>query len=186
MVTISGTASDLGGGVIAGVEVSTDSGASWHTAIGDENWTYTWSPQVAGTYTIKSRAVDDSINLETPSAGRTVAVTAPAYITLFSGSATPAVVNTTDASAVELGVRFQSSVAGTVSGIRFYKSSQDTGTHTGELWSSTGTLLATATFTNETASGWQSVTFSNPVTMTPDATYVASYHTNVGHYSVQP
>ena len=45
-------------------------------------------------------------------------------------------------------------------------------------------MLATATFTNETASGWQSVTFSNPVTLTPNTTYVASYHTNVGHYSV--
>ena len=186
VVTISGTASDLGGGVIGAVEVSTDGGINWYNAIGDENWTYTWSPQVAGTYTIMSRAVDDSINLETPSAGRTVVVTAPSYITLFSGSATPDIVNATDASAVELGVRFQSSVAGTVSGIRFYKSSQDTGTHTGELWSSTGTLLATATFTNETASGWQSVTFSNPVTLTPNATYVASYHTNVGHYSVSP
>ena len=131
VVTISGTASDVGGGVIAGVEVSTDNGASWYPAIGDENWTYTWSPQVAGTYTIQCRAVDDSINLETPSAGRTVTVTAPTYITLFSGSATPAIVNTTDASAVELGVKFQTSVAGTVSGIRFYKGSQDTGTHTG-------------------------------------------------------
>ncbi|MCP3395145.1 DUF4082 domain-containing protein [Bradyrhizobium sp. CCGB12] len=182
-VTISGTAADLGGGVIAGVEVSTDGGLSWQNAIGDETWTYTWSPQVAGTYTIKSRAVDDSINLETPSAGRTVTVSAPSYISLFPGSATPATINTTDASAVELGVRFQSSTAGTVSGIRFYKSSQDTGTHTGELWSSTGTLLATATFTNETASGWQSVTFSNPVSLTAGTTYVASYHTNVGHYS---
>uniref|UniRef100_UPI00384B8412 DUF4082 domain-containing protein n=1 Tax=Bradyrhizobium daqingense TaxID=993502 RepID=UPI00384B8412 len=182
-VTISGTAADVGGGVIAGVEVSTDGGLSWQNAIGDETWTYTWSPQVAGTYTIKSRAVDDSINLETPSAGRTVTVTAPSYVSLFPGSATPATVNTTDASAVELGVRFQTSTAGTVSGIRFYKSSQDTGIHTGELWTSTGTLLATATFTNETVGGWQSVTFSNPVPLTVGATYVASYHTNVGHYS---
>ena len=102
-VTISGTAADLGGGVVGAVEVSTDGGLTWYNAVGDENWTYTWSPQVAGTYTIKSRAVDDSINLETPSAGRTVVVTAPSYLTLFSGSATPAIVNTTDASAVELG-----------------------------------------------------------------------------------
>ncbi|MCA1453720.1 DUF4082 domain-containing protein [Bradyrhizobium sp. BRP22] len=186
VVTISGTAADFGGGVIAGVEVSTDGGVTWYNATGDETWTYTWSPQVAGTYTIKSRAVDDSINLEIPSAGRTVTVTAPSYLTLFPGSATPDIVNSTDASAVELGVRFQTSIAGTVSGIRFYKSSMDTGTHTGELWSSTGTLLATATFINETASGWQSVTFSNPVSLTPGATYVASYHTNVGHYSVTP
>ncbi len=74
-------------------------------------------------------------------------------------------------------------MAGTVSGIRFYKSSQDTGVHTGELWSSTGVQLATITFTNESDSGWQSATFSSPVALTPGATYTASYHTNVGHYS---
>ena len=77
------------GGVIAGVEVSTDGGATWHPATGDENWTYTWSPQVAGTYTIMSRAVDDSINLETPSAGRTVTVTGPTILRLFPPSARP-------------------------------------------------------------------------------------------------
>ncbi|WP_244443070.1 DUF4082 domain-containing protein [Bradyrhizobium sp. Ai1a-2] len=183
VVTISGTAEDFGGGEIAGVEVSTDGGLTWRAATGDETWTYSWSPQVAGTYTILSRAIDDSVNLETPSVGRSVIVTAPNYITLFSGSATPDTVNTIDAGAVELGVRFQASIAGTVTGVRFYKSSLDTGIHTGQLWSSTGTLLATATFVNETASGWQSVIFSNPITLTPGATYVASYHTNVGYYS---
>ena len=181
-VTITGTATDTGGGVIAGVEVSTDNGASWHPATGDENWTYTWSPQVAGSYTIRSRAVDDSINLETPSAGRTVTVTGASYTSLF-GSATPAVVNTDDTSAVELGVKFQTSAAGTVTGIRFYKGSQDTGTHTGSLWSSTGTRLATLTFTNETASGWQIAYFSSPVALTAGQTYTASYHTDTGHYS---
>jgi VCBS repeat-containing protein len=181
-VTITGTASDVGG-VVAGVEISTDDGASWHPVTGDGTWTYSWTPQVAGTYTILSRAVDDSVNLETPSAGRTVTLTGPSYTTLFPGSATPAIVNTTDASAVELGVKFESSVAGTVSGIRFFKSDQDTGVHTGELWSSTGVELATVTFTNESDSGWQTATFSNPVTITPGAIYIASYHTNVGHYS---
>ncbi|MBX4869859.1 DUF4082 domain-containing protein [Rhizobium bangladeshense] len=181
-VTITGTAADTGGGVVAGVEVSTDNGASWHPATGDENWTYRWSPQAVGSYTILSRAVDDSINLEAPSAGRTVTVSGPSYTSLF-GAATPAVVNTNDTSAVELGVRFQTSVAGTVSGIRFYKGSQDTGTHTGSLWSSTGTRIATLTFANETASGWQTAYFSSPVALTPGQTYTASYHTNVGRYS---
>jgi hypothetical protein len=46
-------------------------------------------------------------------------------------------------------------------------------------------LLATATFTNETASGWQQVSFSNPVAITAGTTYVASYHTN-GDYSADP
>ncbi len=53
-----------------------------------------------------------------------------------------------------------------------------TGPHTGSLWSSTGTLLATVTFTNESISGWQTATFSNPVQITKGTTYVASYHTN--------
>ncbi|EJC71791.1 VCBS repeat-containing protein [Rhizobium leguminosarum bv. trifolii WSM2012] len=181
-VTITGTSTDAGGGVIAAVEVSTDNGASWHPATGDENWTYTWAPQTAGTYTIRSRAVDDNVNLETPSAGRTVTVSGPNYTSLF-GAATPAVVNTNDTSAVELGVKFQTSLAGTVTGIRFYKSDLDTGTHTGSLWSSTGTKLATLTFTNETASGWQTAYFTSPVSLTAGQTYTASYHTNTGHYS---
>ena len=79
-------------------------------------------------------------------------------------------------------MRFTSSSAGTITGIKYYKGANDTGTHTGSLWSSTGTLLATATFTNETASGWQTVTFSNPVSITAGTTYVASYHSN-GHYA---
>jgi len=184
LYTLTGTVSDVGG-VVAGVEVSTDGGASWHpaTATAGKVWTYTWSPQVAGTVTILSRAVDDSINLETPSAGRAVTIAPAPYLTLFSGASTPAVVNTTDAGAVELGLRFSSSVAGIVTGVRFYKSSQDTGVHTGELWSSAGALLATVTFSNETASGWQSATFSSPVTITANQTYTVSYHTNVGHYS---
>ena len=40
-----------------------------------------------------------------------------------------------------------------------------------DLWSATGTLLATATFTNETASGWQQANFSNPVPITAGTTY---------------
>jgi hypothetical protein len=53
-----------------------------------------------------------------------------------------------------------------------------------DLWSSIGTLLATATFTGETASGWQQVTFSQPAAVTAGTTYVASYHTSVGNYAI--
>ncbi|OAS26602.1 Mo-co oxidoreductase dimerization domain protein [Methylobacterium platani] len=181
-VTITGTASDVGG-VVAGVEVSTDNGVTWRAATGDENWSYTFAPQVGGTYVIRSRATDDSVNLESPSAGRTLTVTAPTAQTLFSGSAKPQVINTADTDPIELGVQFQSSTAGTISGIRFYKGSQDMGTHTGTLWSSTGQKLATTTFTGETTDGWQTATFSTPVTISPGTTYTASYHTDRGHYS---
>ena len=61
---------------------------------------------------------------------------------------------------------------GYITGIRFYKGSGNTGTHVGHLWTSTGTLLATATFSNETASGWQQVNFATPVAITAGTTYV--------------
>jgi hypothetical protein len=87
-----------------------------------------------------------------------------------------------DAAQVNLGVKFVASSEGSIMGIKYYKSADDIGTHTASLWSSTGTLLATAVFTNETSSGWQTVAFSNPVTIAAGATYVASYHSN-GHYT---
>ncbi len=102
--------------------------------------------------------------------------------TIF-GNATPANPSQNDSHAVEVGVKFDSSVAGTITGVRFYKGSGNTGTHVGHLWSSTGTLLASATFTNETASGWQQVNFTTPVAITAGTTYVASYFAPLGHYA---
>ena len=85
--------------------------------------------------------------------------------------------------AIEVGMKFTADTSGTISGIRFYKSALNTGVHVANLWTSTGQLLATATFTNETASGWQQVNFATPVAITAGTTYVASYHTNSGHYA---
>src|SRR5262249_21657756 len=58
-VTISGTASDSGGGVPAGVEVSFDGGLTWRKATGRANWSYAWTPTTTGPTVLKSRAVDD-------------------------------------------------------------------------------------------------------------------------------
>jgi WD40 repeat protein len=104
-------------------------------------------------------------------------------VSIWSSTATPAIVTTNDPNAVELGVKFRANVNGLITGLRFYKGPQNTGTHVGTLWSSTGQQLATATFTNETASGWQEVNFATPVAITANTVYVASYHTNVGYYS---
>jgi len=73
-ITITGTAADTGGGLVAGVEVSVDGGATWGPVTGRESWSYPWTPEGTGSATIRSRAVDDSGNLETPSAGVTVTV----------------------------------------------------------------------------------------------------------------
>jgi hypothetical protein len=103
--------------------------------------------------------------------------------TLWASSVTPAVAAANDSSAQELGVKFTSDTGGYITGIRFYKGSGNTGTHIGHLWTSTGTLLGTATFTGETALGWQQVNFALPVAIQANTTYIASYYAPVGHYA---
>ena len=88
-----------------------------------------------------------------------------------------------DINSTELGTRFRSDVAGFVTGARFYKAAANTGTHIAKLWSNTGTLLGSVTFTNETATGWQEATFPAPIAIAANTTYVISYHANNGHYS---
>jgi hypothetical protein len=97
--------------------------------------------------------------------------------------ATPEVIDSGDHSPVELGVKFTAEENGSVTGIRFYKAAANTGTHVGSLWSASGTLLGSATFTNETESGWEQVTFAEPVAITAGTTYVAGYFAPNGHYS---
>ena len=106
----------------------------------------------------------------------------PEY-SIWSASATPSVADDGGTSPVEVGVKFTTDTSGFVSGVRFYKSAANTGTHVGSLWTSTGQLLATATFTGETASGWQYVYFASPILLTANTVYVASYHTDTGHTS---
>ena len=103
---------------------------------------------------------------------------------VFSGTDAPAVVEEADTSAVELGMKFRANVDGYVTGVRFYKGTGNTGTHLGRLWDSAGSLLASATFTDETASGWQQVLFSGPVAVTANTTYVVSYYAPGGRYSL--
>jgi hypothetical protein len=187
-VTITGTAADSGGGVVAGVEVSTDGGSTWHpvttmsSAATSVNWSYTWSATGSGAVTIKSRATDDSGNTQTPGTGVSVTVNCPCG--LFGANYVPYIQSDTDTGAYELGMKFQSSVAGWVAGVRFYKGTGNGGTHTGSLWTSTGTLLATGTFTNESATGWQTMVFPSPVQISANTTYVVSYYESEGHYSV--
>jgi methionine-rich copper-binding protein CopC len=189
-LTVSGTATDAGGGKVGGIEVSTDNGTSWHTATGRGSWSYTFTPGSNGTLTIRTRATDDSLRMETPSVGRTITVgtgTPPPSgscpCSIWPSTATPTVAADSDSSAIEVGVKFRASQAGAITGIRFYKGSGNTGTHVGSLWSASGTKLGSATFTGESGSGWQQVNFATPVTVAAGTTYVASYYAPNGHYS---
>jgi PKD repeat protein len=82
---------------------------------------------------------------------------------------------------IEMGLKFRASVAGKVTGVRFFKADGATGTHIGRLWTMGGVKLAEVTFTNETASGWQSTSFSTPVDIEPDTTYIISYYVADGN-----
>lgn len=104
-------------------------------------------------------------------------------VSLWPATATPAIVSFADNASVELGVKFRSDRAGTILGVRFYKGAANTGTHVGSLWSATGTLLASATFASETASGWQQVLFGAPVAIVAGQAYVASYFAPAGNYA---
>ncbi|MEX0679333.1 MAG: DUF4082 domain-containing protein, partial [Pirellulales bacterium] len=114
----------------------------------------------------------------------TTAAAASSSSSVWPRTTTPSTVDSGDGNSIELGMKFSANTNGSITGLWFYKSAANTGTHTGSLWSASGQLLATATFTGETASGWQRVDFASPVAVTAGTTYVASYHTNSGHYSV--
>jgi hypothetical protein len=184
--TVTGTATDRGGRVAA-VDVSVDGGHTWRRATGRENWTYSWVPTTTGTPSIEARAVDDSANLGLP-----VVMAGPDVLArscpcaLWSTSLVPAKPDAGATGPHELGVKFESDVDGDVVGVRFYKSAANTGAHTGSLWSSTAQRLATAPFRHESASGWQTVTFDRPVPISARRVYVASYHTDTGHFAQDP
>ncbi len=86
----------------------------------------------------------------------------------------------------EQGTFFTSAVAGNITAIRFWKDSSETGAHTGNIWStnatgSSGTLLTSVEFTNETASGWQQQNLTTPYPIAANTPYVVSVNTNTAH-----
>jgi hypothetical protein len=180
LVTVQGTAADTGGGQVAGVELSTDAGATWHAANGTTAWSYSFYSSGAGSQSVRVRAMDDSANIQPAPA--TVGLTLSGPSTIF-GARVPTNPSVNDSSALELGVRFTAWDDGYVTGVRFYKGTGNTGTHTGSLWTNTGIRLATGTFAGETSAGWQKLTFPSPVQITAGTSYVASYTAPNGHYA---
>ena len=130
---------------------------------------------------IMSRAIDDSGNIETPSAGVTVNVGCPCSI--WATRRPP-----------DAGLRRRQRRRGrdevhsptptAPSPASASTSRRPTPAPTSaSLWNASGQLLAQVTFTGETASGWQNATFSSPVTIVPNTTYVVGYFAPNGHYS---
>ena len=162
--------STVGTPVNGGVTLAGQTVTFTATAIGPASFTYTIRDALGLT------SAPATVSLTVNPAGSTTA-------SLFTPTTVPGTVTDTDTGAVELGVKFQSSLAGRITAVRFYKGPTNTGTHTAHLWSSTGTSLATGTFTGETASGWQQFNLATPVAIKANTVYVASYHCTKGAYS---
>ena len=97
--------------------------------------------------------------------------------TLFT-TQTPSSININDGVSYELGMKFQATVDGQITAIRYWRDADETGSHTGNIWSATGTLLASVDFTGETASGWQQQALTAPLTINANTTYVVSVNIN--------
>ncbi len=186
-ITITGTASD--NKVVAGVEISTDGGTTWESVTtmsnldGSVSWSHTWVPELQGSnINIKTRGFDDSGNMENPGSGILVNIVPPQCpCTVFDETDVPA--NSFEETSMELGMKFKANANGVITGVRFYKHPDNTGTHIGNLWTENGNPLAQVIFSNETASGWQQAALSAPVPVTAGTTYVVSYYNPEGKYS---
>lgn len=100
---------------------------------------------------------------------------------------TPYETNYNDANAVNVGVKFNVNGAPYITGVKFYKGVDNTGTHVAHLrLAGEEADLASKTYTSETSSGWQTVTFDDPVPLVPgwDNEYVVWVSMPNGHYAV--
>jgi Domain of unknown function (DUF4347)/Domain of unknown function (DUF4082) len=108
-------------------------------------------------------------------------ISAAALESLFTGQ-TPTQTNLTDgtgsAGDYELGMEFRTAQAGQISALRYYKAASETGTHIGKIWSASGQLLGSVTFSNETASGWQQQALTTPISIAANTTYIVSVNAN--------
>jgi hypothetical protein len=101
---------------------------------------------------------------------------------LFGNTVTSSTKTYNESQPIELGVKFSSSAAGSVTGLRFYKAAGNAGPNIGSLWTSSGVCIARLTFPAQATNGWQLAKFTTPVTLVAGNTYVVSYHTT-GTYS---
>ena len=187
--SISGTISPTTAGSGATVTLS---GAASATVTADSSGNFSFAGLNSGTYTVTPSKAAYTF---TPSSQSVTVNGANVTGINFSGVAsgetifttqTPGITNTSDGSGVnyELGAVFQSAVTGQITALRFWKASSESGTHTGRLWSSTGQLLATVTFSGETASGWQQQNLTAPVAIAANTSYVVSVNTGNTYYVV--
>jgi hypothetical protein len=174
----------------ATVALSGDASQSTTT---DASGNYTFSGLASGSYAVTATQPGYSltpVSIPVSIAGASVTgvnfIGVPITSASFWPYATiPSTPQADDTASVTLGLKFTSDVPGTVTAVRFYKGSRNAGTHVGELWSSTGSKLASVIFSEETDSGWQQANFSAPVRIAANTPYVVSYFAPSGAYACE-
>lgn len=91
----------------------------------------------------------------------------------------------TDTSALTLGVKFTTSVPGKVVGVEFHRASTANNGRAVQLWSPTGTLLASASTPSATTLGFNRGNFTTPITVAAGQTFTASYLAPRGRYTAR-
>ena len=180
--TFAGALSGEAGATVTLYEGAVALGAAIVDASGQ--WSVTTTPLSVGAHSIMAMAADAAGNIGPASAALPITIVAgsgqPTF-SLFGPSVTPTGQEFNDGAALELGMKFQSTEAGTISALRYWRDASDatdTDVRDGHIWSATGTLLGTVTFNSSPGlSGWQVATLSTPVAVQAGTTYVVSYHT---------
>ncbi len=182
-VTLAGSGTDNDGRIVQlqWVKVSGPSGGTISSPGSGDPFT---SNMVAGTYVYRLTVTDD--DGATDSDEMQVVVN-PEPINPEPGNwifnTTPNPIEGSDGQGISLGVKFRANQNGAITRMRFWKTTNNTGTHTAAIWDAEGNILATGTFSGESATGWQYVTLSDTVWVVADVLYVAAYFTPTGNYA---
>ena len=102
----------------------------------------------------------------------------PDSYSFFASADVSGISTDSDNRPVELGLRFTSRTAGTLSAVRFLKARGDRSPHRVTVWSGRGEKIASATPASESRSGWQQVALPEPVRLEAGREYLVSYHTS--------
>jgi hypothetical protein len=98
----------------------------------------------------------------------------PSMYSVFLPNQPPGSPSSGSGNPLEIGMKFKSSEDGYISALKYYKNAGTTGEHIGNLWTESGTNLASVVFTNETSFGWQVAFLPTPTAITANTIYIVS------------
>jgi hypothetical protein len=139
---------------------------------------------ISGSGTSPYSLVVDGNTYNNVNVGSSFLTVTPPTDNIFNG--TPASVPHQEDNPLELGIRFQSNVAGFIKGVRFFSDDDvdPTAVYTGALRMADGTLMASAVFSGPVSSDtWTQVLFSSPVEIAANTEYIVTYHSTRFNHS---